>query len=144
MSQMSAGCLCHLSTTHNGRFTDHLFWKVLCSFFEHSSPSTLFSMRRRFRFLFSRTRGLGLFSQKHLRCLGSSLVDRGGQSETRQAFWWTEAGCGWGCEWKMEGRDTGGWTAWTGLWMENGGALLKARQFSYWPVSRCARRNVES
>ena len=43
-----------------------------------------------------------------------SLVVRG-QSETREAFSWTEDGCGRGYGWRWEGG-----RAWTGLWKEDG------------------------
>ena len=49
------------------------------------------------------------FYQKHLRCLGSRLVDRGG-AERDEASILVEDGRGRGCGWKMEGCDRGGWT----------------------------------
>ena len=41
-----------------------------------------------------------------------SLVVSGGESETRQAFLWTEDGCG---QWRWEGG-----RVWMGLWKEDG------------------------
>ena len=63
-----------------------------------------------------------LFSQKHLRCLGSRLVASAAEERDKASVVvdgrWAWTGL---CGWNREGRDTGGAQAWTELWMEGKG-----------------------